>query len=202
MPANFATIQSVMQGQLVATAGHCGKIAMHLPHPAHVCQQLLWRHLVDVQYAVAACYQQPLLVAPGQAEYRPASGHHLWSAHTTVTLLLQQCCWLSASSACLADGSNWPVCVHQDNPWMFDKLSWPAACKGASAATGAASCRHHTCSRFPLSVHTPMLPSIEPENSSLALVAYARHVTMPLCTVWVRSNCPVFRSQTCSSAFT
>lgn len=28
-----------------------------------------------------------------------------------------------------------------------------------------------TCSRLPLSVHTPMLPSMEPENSSLALVA-------------------------------
>jgi len=55
-----------------------------------------------------------------------------------------------------------------------------------------------TCSRLPLSVHTPMLPSMDPENRSLALVAYAKHVTMPLWTVCVRSSCPVFKSHTCA----
>jgi hypothetical protein len=49
---------------------------------ALAAEQLLLIYLVDVHHAVAACHQDAVLAAPGNAEHRPACGHNLQLHHS------------------------------------------------------------------------------------------------------------------------
>lgn len=57
----------------------------------------------------------------------------------------------------------------QERLWLL-AASWAALLKQLPGDKWLAALELLTCSRLPLSVHTPMLPSIDPENSNLALV--------------------------------
>jgi hypothetical protein len=86
-------------------------------------------------------------------------------------------------------------------PCQEHPLPGAPPCQEHSPWPGAAPCQEHplarsspsqlglpTCSSTPLSVHTPMLPSMLPLNSRLTDDANTRLVTAPLCTCWILSS--------------